>query len=348
MKVLMITQKIDKDDDILGVYHEWAREIGEAVGKLSVICLLEGRNELPENIKILSLGKERGWSRAKYLRNFYAYIWRLRNDYDTVFVHMNPIYMILGWFVWSILRKKRFLWYAHPGWNWKVKAGYFLSHKVITSVPEAFHARGKKILVVGQGIDTEIFKRNPDALRKNGTILSMGRFSQAKRVHLMLEALSRVNLPYNFSIVGGTSGDGPAADYERYLRDVTQKLGISDNVKFYKSVPYKETVERYNSHKIFLNLSPTGYFDKTVLEAMSSECIPIVSNDAYKNIFPREYHEFLIHKQDDVDDLTKKIERMLKLPDEEIMNMGKELRDIVVRDHSISTLGKRLAKAFSI
>ena len=36
MKLLMITQKIDRDDDILGVYHEWAREISKSFDRVDV------------------------------------------------------------------------------------------------------------------------------------------------------------------------------------------------------------------------------------------------------------------------------------------------------------------------
>ena len=106
MKLLFITQKIDKDDDILGVYHEWAREISKNFDKLSVICLYEGKNELPEHIKVFSLGKERRRSRTLYIKNFFKYIWNLRDDYDIVLVHMNPAYVLLGWFFWKIKSNK--------------------------------------------------------------------------------------------------------------------------------------------------------------------------------------------------------------------------------------------------
>ena len=117
MKLLMITQKIDKDDDILGVYHEWARHIAKSFEKLSVICLYKGRNELPESIKVFSLGKEKHSHiirRVASLFNFYKYILKERKDYDVVFVHMNPIYILLGWPLWKVMRKKVYLWFALP------------------------------------------------------------------------------------------------------------------------------------------------------------------------------------------------------------------------------------------
>src|SRR3989338_3997811 len=97
MKLLIITQKVDKNDPILGFFHRWLEEFAKNVEKLTVICLGKGEYDLPENVRVLSLGKESGHSKIKYLRRFYKYIWMERKNYDAVFVHMNPEYVILGW-----------------------------------------------------------------------------------------------------------------------------------------------------------------------------------------------------------------------------------------------------------
>ena len=360
----MITQKIDRNDDIFGVYHEWAREIAKSFDTLSVICLYEGRNELPETIRVFSLGKEKGWSRAQYVKNFFTYIWRLRNEYDTVFVHMNPVYVLLGWLVWRLMGKKIFLWFAHPAWNWKVKFAYILSDRVVTSVPEAFHIQGGKVIVVGQGIDSSHFRRREGISRDADCILSLGRISPAKRIHILLGAIQllkeRKMHPLDVHIVG----DPPQASSKRYLRSIQEAenpetyfrriqefVGSNDLekiVRFHKSVPNIEAYSWYNRCGIFVNLSPTGYFDKTVLEAMACECLPIVSNEAYRHVFPKHLHNLLLFQQDDARDLAEKIKKVMTLSQEERNYIGKSLRDIVVNNHSLSTLGSRLRKAMSV
>ncbi len=119
-KLLFITQKVDKDDDVLGVYHRWLEKLAEKLDTIYVICLYKGRVELPSNVEVYSLGKEtqsdtdlrgwrRGFTRIKYILRFYKYIWSLRNCHSSVFVHMNPVYVVLdGWF-WKLKRKKVFL-----------------------------------------------------------------------------------------------------------------------------------------------------------------------------------------------------------------------------------------------
>lgn len=34
----------------------------------------------------------------------------------------------------------------------------------------------------------------------------------------------------------------------------------------------------YNNHEIFVNLSPSGMYDKTIFEAMACECLVLTSN----------------------------------------------------------------------
>src|SRR3989344_1998355 len=121
MKLLIITQKVDKNDPILGFFHAWLNEFAKNLESIIVICLYKGEVNLPNNVKVLPLGKENGVSRIKYIFNFYKYIWNERKNYDKVFVHMNPIYVILGGFAWSFLGKRIALWYTHKNVDLKLK-----------------------------------------------------------------------------------------------------------------------------------------------------------------------------------------------------------------------------------
>lgn len=70
MRVLMITQKVDLEDDILGFTHTWVNKLAERVERLYVLALAVGRHSLRDNVKLLSTGKERGNSRLERLVNF--------------------------------------------------------------------------------------------------------------------------------------------------------------------------------------------------------------------------------------------------------------------------------------
>ncbi|MCA9353483.1 hypothetical protein KC842_01250, partial [Candidatus Nomurabacteria bacterium] len=101
-KILIITQIVDKNDPILGFFHSWILEFAKNFESVIVVCLKKGEYNLPSNVEVLSLGKEEGVSRIKYLTRFYKYIFSKKNNYDSVFVHMNPIYVILGGVFWKM------------------------------------------------------------------------------------------------------------------------------------------------------------------------------------------------------------------------------------------------------
>jgi len=53
-----LTQKVDSEDNTLGFFHSWLSEFAKHYKNIIVICLELGVYDLPENIKVLSLGKE--------------------------------------------------------------------------------------------------------------------------------------------------------------------------------------------------------------------------------------------------------------------------------------------------
>ena len=69
MKLLIITQKVDKNDPILGFFHGWVEEFAKNVEKLTVVCLGVGEYDLPQNVQVFSLGKKIGASKLKYIWN---------------------------------------------------------------------------------------------------------------------------------------------------------------------------------------------------------------------------------------------------------------------------------------
>ena len=59
MKLLILTQKVDKNDDVLGFMHGWIAEFAKHCEKVTVIALGVGEFDLPRNVTVLSLGKDK-------------------------------------------------------------------------------------------------------------------------------------------------------------------------------------------------------------------------------------------------------------------------------------------------
>ena len=331
---------MDKDDDLLGVYHQWVAKLAEKVEKISVICLYRGRLELPANVNVFSLGKENGASRLKYLFNFYRYLWRLRHEYDKVFVHMNPEYVILGAKFWKLLGKKIFLWYNHPLGGLRARLAICLSDSVFHTSSLAFAAHYKKARKMPVGIDTDLFHRLPAISKKPNSILYIGRISPIKKLEVLLDAakiLSAKNLNFSITIAGEPSKPSEVA-YAEKIKNSAQSLLAQGKIEFISSIPNYKTPELYNHYELSVNMTPSGSFDKTIIESMACETPVIASNKSLRDVLPKE----LIFEEENAKELADKIEAFLHLPISDKREVGVTLRDIALRHHSLRSLIDRL------
>lgn len=347
MKLLFITQKVDQRDDLLGVYHEWIARLAGSFEKISVICLYQGITDLPKNVHVYSLGKEEyanaPLKRLHYLARFYKYIFQLRGEYDTVFVHMNTIYVLLGALLWRAWGKRVVLWFAHYKPYWQLSVAEKLVNSIVTSVPQACAITSHKVHAIGQGIDLEQFGAPHAEATSEARILFLGRIAPIKKLELLFESLGllkKQSESFSFSVVGAP-GDMDA-EYAQKIYALPEKLGLEDKIFFKGKVSNSETPELYRTHDIFVNLTPTGSFDKTTLEAMAAGSLVLVSNRAFLSIFPKDLRGQLMFKEGDAEDLAEKLRLLIALPSSTKKEIGERLRRIVRDNHSISTLAARL------
>ena len=339
-RLLFITQKVDLDDDVLGVYHSWIAKLAGVFKKISVITLLKGRVELPGSIAIHSLGKESGRNLLKYIFRFYKNLWRLRGQYDVVLVHMNAEYMLLAGLLWKLSGKKVLFWYNHPQGNWKARLGFALADSILHTSPFAFSANRRKSVRMPVGIDTEAFRSDAAIPRKQNSILCLGRISPIKYIETLIEAasiLDKRNIDFSVTIAGAPSKDSERP-YAESLKEQAKALVEKGRVVFRGAVPNYETPGIYNSHMIYANMTPTGSFDKAILEAMACELAVVASNKAVSDALPAS----LRFEERDAVSLASALEHALGLSHEERKRIGLEMRRYVTEAHDLGTLVKRV------
>lgn len=341
MKLLIITQKVDVNDDILGFFHGWLVEFAKRFESIIVICLQKGEYHLPANVKVLSLGKEKKKSRLKYIFNFYKYIWRERKNYGAVFVHMNQEYVLLGGLFWKIFGKKIFMWRNHPHGNFLTSMAVFLSNKVFCTSKYSFTARYKKTILMPAGINTDLFKKKNNSARKNNSILFLARISPVKNPHLVIEAL-RYARSKGIDFTADFYGNPFPKDvpYMNSLKEKVKDYQLSNCISLKKGIPNEETPLVYNVYEIFINPSPSGMYDKTILEAMACENLVLTSNINLKG----KIDEKFLFMENDEEHLAKQLVRLLAIPLEEKEKLGKILRSFVVSNHSLTLLRDKLVK----
>jgi glycosyltransferase involved in cell wall biosynthesis len=345
MKLLIITQKVDIDDSNLGFFHGWIMEFAKRCSFLTIVCLEQGRHCLPENVKILSLGKEDRNSRFRYLFLFYKYIWKERHQYDLVFIHMNPEYAIYGGVLWYLLKKKIFLWYTHKNVDWRLRFAEKIVYRIFSASAESFRLDSSKIVITGHGIDTNLFL--PAAREETNseviTILSAGRLSSTKRILeiIQITELISLNMPPCRLLIAGAAVTAADEAYERDIRWYIKERKLDSIVEFIGPIPNVKMPPFYQSAQVVVNFSNTGSLDKALLEAMSCEVPVITTNEAFKLILD-PYGLFV--KRLDKEILARKV---IEAADFEL-KLKQQLRQEIIRNHSLSNLIGKLFDQFRL
>jgi glycosyltransferase involved in cell wall biosynthesis len=336
MKILIITQKIDLNDPVLGFFHRWVEEFAKNYEFVTVICLGKGEYNLPKNVKVLSLGKERKLGSLFYLWNFYKYLWQERRNYETVFVHMNQEYVLLAGLWWRLTNKKILLWRNHPMGSWLTRLSVILANRVFCTSPQSFTAQFKKTKLMPAGIDTEMFRPMPEIKKILNSILFFGRMSPIKRPHLLLEALADLNkkgLDFIADFIGDSGESREEREYYDNLKKIVKERDLEEKVFFYPGVSHDKAPIIFNQHEIYVNLTPTGSFDKTILEAMSCDITPVVCNESLRGFLDTKY---LLGELDS---------ESVAINLQNILSQKKEVfRSCVKESHSLSLLIEKVLK----
>lgn len=333
MRLLVTTQTLDVNDPLLGFFHGWIREFSKNFDEIHVVCLKEGEHDLPQHVHVHSLGKESGESRLKYVLRFYSYTFRYRRSYDKVFSHMNPHYVILGGMFWKLWGKEIFFWRNHAKINWMTEvAARFAKHVFYTS-DKACTRKYVHAIRMPVGIDMELFRYSPKAETKEKKILFLGRVSPVKRVELFVHAAHALPQTYRLHLYG----DAPPQD-SAYGEEMRRKA--RESVIFHPSIRNYETPEIYQSHDLYVNMTPEGSMDKTVLEAVACGTLVIAANGVFRDVLT----ESLILREQTGNALAQKIQEVLDLSPREKEVLRKHAHDTVLNKHSLARLSAELTR----
>ena len=337
MKLLVLTQAVDRNDPYVGFFHEWLVALAPKFDSIETICLKEGEHVLPHHVRVHSLGKEkRKESPVTYALRFLSYVRTLRRSYDAVFVHMNPEYVVLAGLLWKLLGKKIYLWYNHPKGGFRLAVAMFFADKVFYTSPLAASAGSKKSVRMPAGVDTDLF--SPQAVERTANAIYLqGRVMPSKRVSVACEATDLLvarGIPATLTIVGP---EEPA--YTAELRRRHKDLIDKGTIVFLGPKPNRETPVLFSSHAVALNLASGGHYDKTVLEAMACETPVVISSRAFAGRVP----EMWSGKSTPLE-IADTLEAFFMLSPAERDILGKRERTAVVEGESLPALIGRLSE----
>ncbi len=211
------------------------------------------------------------------------------------------------------------------GWAYKAMLKYILKHSqaynagspYLLEQMQKYCPKHSEILLANLGI-------NPiQPIEKEKIVFSNRLHSPLYRIDEVIKAFANfVSKPEfeDWRLVVAATGK------EKEFQQLSQSLGIEDRVKFVGWLSQKENAEYYAKSKIYISLPKSDSFPISLLEAMSGECLCIISDlPAYKGIM-KQGENCLIVSDSEIEKADY-MERVLELDSQNILQKNKTFAD---------------------
>jgi glycosyltransferase involved in cell wall biosynthesis len=341
MRVAMLVQKVDERDWLMSFALKWIRALAARVDRVDVIALERREADLPANVFVQSMGKERGYGRARELIAFYGALGSIIRDVDVIFSHMTPRYVLTSAPLAIPFRKPQVLWFTHRQTSLELRLATVLSRYVVSAVPDSFPLRTPKLRVLGHGIDTDFYAPDltcvPDV---PPLIVYVARLMPIKRQDALLKAIG-TGIEARVALVGDVPA-GHDASYLEMLKGLAHDLGIEDQVTFTGGLLAEAVRDLLRRATLAVNLSPPGLFDKAALESMLVGVPTLVSNPAFNDLLGEHVPRQSIADPNDTLALADRLGALLALPAGERQRMAADIRERVRAAHSLDGLMDKL------
>ena len=203
MRLLWFNLVTDFDDPVLGFTTSWIRDIAKLVESIQVITMRKGRMNLPKNVRITSVGKERGFTEPRRAFEFYRHLLRIlhQEHIDVCFSHMIPIFSVLAAPILKTRGIPIVTWYAHRQRSFILNLAHSLSDRMVSINVTSYPYPGRKLTTLGHGIDTELFRPNSTISPADPPlILFVGRLSPIKDPVTFIRAVRLLTKKHRFQV----------------------------------------------------------------------------------------------------------------------------------------------------
>ena len=212
----------------------------------------------------------------------------------------------------------------------------FFCNKVVTASNSSFPYKSNKLNVVGHAIDYEQFlNKRKKVLNKEFLILS--RISKSKNLEVAIDGFLKSKFSkHNISIIGDAVTKG---DLE-YKNKLSKKYENNKNVTFLGKIPHKDLPALMNNYSFHINATPEGFYDKSVLEALSAGLFNFYANKDYDKHFKKDMHFFTKFELNQKS-LTDVLNLVYDQEDKDILRII-EYGQLSVSSESIQTIFERI------
>lgn len=341
-RLLLFNLRTDADDHILGFTTRWIRALAPYYEAVDVLTTHAGRVDVPQNVRVFSVGREENSGRFTRILRFYGILARLlvAHRYDACFAHMQPLFAAMAAPLLTVAGVRLTTWYTHRQLNRQVAWAERFSYRIVSAVPSSFPIQTRKLRVLGHGIETNFFTPDPTTPTQP-RIIYVARLTEIKRQHWLIHAAK--DLACEVVLVGDIP-DGYDDHYKQRLLTLVDELDMQGRVIFAGAQTPQQVRHWYRGATAGVNLSPPGLFDKAALEGMATGLPMVVCNEAFTAL-TGEYAPLLQIAGADDDNivaLQEALAHLLDMPAEERAAIGNVLRQRVVSEHSLDKLVVKL------
>ena len=335
MRLVVVTQQVDPTSPVLGATVAKLEALAARVDELVVLADNAVEGALPDNCRVRLFRASNRAGRGLRFESALARELGRRPRPAAVLAHMCPIYAVLAAPVARPLRVGVMLWFTHWRRSRLLATAERASTIVLTVDPRTFPLSSKKLVAIGHGIDVSDLPCVERPPRDELTLLALGRTSPAKGLETIIRAVALVP-GVELRVIGPS-----LTEEERLHRIALERLvidlGLLDRVDIRPPVPRHTVPGLLGEVDALVNDMRAGATDKVVYEAAAT-CMPVLaSNPAFDTLLPPE----LRFPTGDVDGLALAIVGLLGADRSAV---GRSLREIVVREHSVETWADRVVE----
>lgn len=346
LRLLFITQELDRSSTNLAVAHTWAAELARRAAALHVLAGRVGEVDLPANVYVHGLGRERGRSRWSAALAFGAVGARLilGRRVNVVLAHMVPAYAVALWPLTRITGTPLALWYASHGLTPMLRRADRVIDAALTASSDSYPISSERAFVLGHGIDTSRLRPLGERSTESGPVIGMaGRLTPLKGFEPGIQALAELRRgthPHARLRIAGEPFYPSDRAYVNELVRLADRLGVRNAVDFIGAVRGDAMAGFYGSLDVFVNWRAQPALDKTGLEALACATPLITNNGAYRGVLGESARDFLVG--DSSVELAAGLNRTLGLRADSRRVVVDRLRARVVREHGAPRLAERI------
>lgn len=196
------------------------------------------------------------------------------------------------------------------------------------------------IAVIPNGVPLEQFElKDFNTIKASKKVLFLSRIHPKKGIELLIEAWHQLpnTLTQDWSV--DIIGNGEPEYIENLIKKIAQK-GLSESIQIKKPIDGKKKIEAYQNAKLFVLPTYSENFGIVVAEALACGT-PVITTKG------TPWEDLETYKcgwwvNVGVDALTATLEKVLLIPEEQWVQMGKNGRQLIENKYSMKAVGEQM------